>query len=329
MKKRCLAIFLAAAMVIIMGCSSSAEKSADIEQKKQDASKKDGKYTIGCTVYYMTEFVTLMSDGMKEKANQLGCDLVMLDAQQDAQKQITQVENLIAQKVDAIVVAAVDSDAILPAMDMCEKAGIPLVGLNMLFNTDKPYYYVGPNDVLAGELEMQHAIDKIGGKGNIVILEGPIGQSAQLQRLEGNQNVLDKYKGKVDVLAQQTANWSREEALTMVENWLQTFSGKIDAIVAHNDEMALGAIQALEAQNLTGKIVVTGVDAILDGCNAVKDGTMLGTVYQDAGFEGSEAIQKAFDVLEGTVTKKELSYIDMKWITKENVDDLLNTIYKK
>lgn len=330
MKKRCSAIFLAVVMVaaMVMGCSTGTGDSADTASQKQNAPKKNGKYTIGCTVYYMTEFVTLMSDGMKKKADQLGCGLIMLDAQQDAQKQITQVENLIAQKVDAIIVAAVDSDAILPAMDMCKKAGIPLIGVNMLFNTDKPYYYVGPNDVLAGELEMQHAIDKIGGKGNVVILEGPIGQSAQLQRLEGNKKVLDKYKGKVNVLAEQTANWSREEALTMTENWLQTFNGKIDAIVAHNDEMALGAIQALEAQKLTGKIVVTGVDAILDGCNAVKDGSLLGTVYQDAGLEGSDAVERAYDVLEGKVTKKELSYIDMKWITKDNVDDLLNTIYK-
>lgn len=327
MKKRILAVLLVAAMTasMLLGCSSGTEESDKGEKKESEA--KDGDYTIGCTVYYMTEFVTLMVEGMEKRADELGCDLVMLDAQQDAQNQITQIENLIAQKVDVIIVAAVDSDAILPAIEMCDDAGIPLVGVNMLFNTEEPYHYVGPDDVLAGELEMQNAIDEIGGEGNVVILEGPIGQSAQIQRLEGNQNVLDKYEGKINVLADQTANWSREEALTLVENWLETFSGEIDAIVAHNDEMALGAIQALEAAGLTDEIVVTGVDAILDGCNAVKDGTLLGTVYQDAGLEGSEAVQKAYDVLEGKVTEKELSYIDMEWITKDNVDDLLTTIY--
>lgn len=328
MKKRWMAMFLVLAMVgtMLIGCSSGTEESSS-NKKETKKSSGDG-YTVGCTVYYMTEFVTLMTKGMEDKAEELGCDLVMLDAQQDAQNQITQIENLIAQKVDVIVVAAVDSDAILPAIEMCDKAGIPLVGVNMLFNTEEPYHYVGPDDVLAGELEMQNAIDKIGGEGNIVILEGPIGQSAQIQRLEGNQKVLDKYKGKINVLADQTANWSREEALTLVENWLETFSGKIDAIVAHNDEMALGAIQALEAAGLTDKIAVTGVDAILDGCNAVKDGTLLGTVYQDAHLEGSEAVQKAYDVLEGKVTEKKLDYINMEWITKENVDKLLDTVYK-
>lgn len=331
MKKRILAVLLVAGMVagMLLGCSTGTEEKSGGEEKQETSSEKDGGYTIGCTVYYMSEFVTLMVEGMEQRADKLGCDLVMLDAQQDAQNQITQVENLIAQKVDVIIVAAVDSDAILPAIEMCEDAGIPLVGVNMLFNTEEPYHYVGPDDVLAGELEMQNAIDAIGGEGNIVILEGPIGQSAQIQRLEGNQNVLDKYKGKIEVLADQTANWSREEALTLVENWLESFSGQIDAIVAHNDEMALGAIQALEAAGLTDKIVVTGVDAILDGCNAVKDGTLLGTVYQDAELEGSEAVQKAYDVLEGKVTEKELTYIDMKWITKDNVDELLTTVYAK
>lgn len=331
MKKRLLSVLLIAAMVatFVMGCSTGVEEKSDSGETKKAEKNSDGGYTVGCTVYYMTEFVTLMVEGMQDKADELGCDLIMLDAGQDAQNQITQVENLIAQKVDVIIVAAVDSDAILPAIEMCDDAGIPLVGVNMLFNTDEPYHYVGPDDVLAGELEMQHAIDEIGGEGNVVILEGPIGQSAQIQRLEGNENILAEYEGKIEVLAQQTANWSREEALTLVENWLETFSGKIDAIVAHNDEMALGAIQALEAANLTDEIVVTGVDAILDGCNAVKDGSLLGTVYQDAALEGSDAVQKAYDVLEGTVTEKELSYIDMKWITKDNVDELLTTIYAK
>lgn len=311
----------------LMGCGKKAEQSP--ESKDTDANVEqpaaEEKTKIGCTVYYMTEFVTLMTEGIKAEAEEQGADLILLDANNDAQTQISQIENLIAQEVDIILVAAVDADAIVPALEMCEDAGIPLVGVNMLINTDKPYYYAGPNDVEAGELEMQYIIDKIGGKGNVVILEGPIGTSAQLQRMEGNQNILAKYP-EVKVLANQPANWSREEALTITENWLQAFEGEIDGIIAHNDEMALGAIQALEAKEID--IPVSGVDAIKDGCQAIKDGRFDATVFQDAELEGRLGVQVCMDVINGTPPDEYINFIEMKLITQDNVDELLDTIYK-
>lgn len=285
------------------------------------------KITVGSTVYYMTEFITLMVEGMKEEAKDIGIDLIILDADNDASKQLSQVENLIAKKVDVILVAAVDADAIVPALDMAQAAGIPLTGVNMLMNTDRKYYYAGPNDVEAGELEAQYIIDKIGGKGNVVILEGPIGTSAQLQRLEGNMNVLKKNSG-VKILAQKPANWNREEALTLTENWLQTYPGKIDGIIAHNDEMALGAIQALEAKGLKNKIPVAGVDAIKDACQAIKDGRMEATVFQDAALEGRLGVRVAYQVATGAPPAEAINFIKMELITKDNVDKLLTTIYK-
>lgn len=160
--------------------SSEEAETADAKESESaaEASTGDGKYTIGVSIYYYSEFITLMCEGIEEKADELGVDVVILDANNDSANQITQLEDLIAQKVDALLVAAVDSDAIVPALDMAEEAGIPLVGVNMTINTDEEYWYVGPDDVLAGELEAQAAIDKIGGADNVVILEGPIGQSA-------------------------------------------------------------------------------------------------------------------------------------------------------
>ncbi len=340
--KKIIAMLLVLVMVmgLAVGCSAkktdTKEETPKTEDTKSEDTKSedtktadtatDKKLKIGVTVYYMTEFITLMVEGIEEQAEKLGVELVLLDAGNDAQKQITQVENLIAQDVDCVLVAAVDADAVVPAFDLCDAAGIPLIGVNMLINTDKEYYYVGPDDVLAGELEMQAAIDKIGGAGNIVILEGPIGTSAQLDRKQGNENVLAK-NPDIKVLASQPANWDRAEALALTENWLESFDGQINAIVSHNDEMALGAIQALEAAGLSDQIVVTAVDAIKDGCNAVKDGKLLGTVYQDAGLEGREGIQLCYDVLTGNPPADFINFIDMKLITQENVDELLTTIY--
>lgn len=345
MKKtfRLLSLLLAIFMLggIMAGCGPApAEKAADtssaavstqqaVETAIDTAKAADPnkKIKIGCTVYYMSEFVTLMKNGIEAEAKAQNADLVFLDANNDVNKQLSQIENLIAQKVDVLLVAAVDSDAIVPALDMAKTANIPIVGLNMLINTTEEYYYAGPDDVKAGELEMQAAIDKIGGKGNIVILEGPIGSSAQAQRHEGNHNILEKYPD-VKVLAEKTANWSRTEALALTENWLQTFKGQINAVVAHNDEMALGAIQALEAKGLKATTPVTGVDAIKDACVSIKSGVQDMTVFQDAVLEGSLGVQVAAKVARGETVDKKMNLIEMKVINKDNVDELLTTIYK-
>lgn len=340
--KRILSMVLAVVMLAsaTMGCSTGAASSAGNTQgaasEAAGSSEAAGtatstaasgkKIKVGCSVYYYTEFITLMAKGIKREADSEGADVTVLDANNDAQKQISQIENLIAKKVDVILVAAVDADAIVPAIDMCKKANIPLVAVNMLINTKEPYYYVGPNDVQAGEEEMQACIDAIGGKGNIVILQGPIGTSAQLQRSEGNKNVLKKYPS-VKVLAEQPANWDRSQALTMTENWIQAFPNKIDGIVSHNDEMAMGALKATQAKGL--KLPITGVDAIKDGCQSIKNGTpFIATVYQNADLEGSLGVKTAIQVAKGEKPAKEKNYIDMELMTKDNVDKLLTTIYK-
>lgn len=291
------------------------------------SAQAEGKYTIGYTYYYNSEFITLMNQGIEKKAEELGVDVIMLDAENDPSNQITQIENLIAKDVDCLYIAAVDGDAIVPALDMAKEADIPLVAVNMTFKTDEDYYYSGPDDVLAGELEMQSAIDAIGGKGTVCILQGPVGTSAMIDRQEGNDKVLAD-NPDVECLAVQPANWSREEAETMVENWLQAFDD-IDAIVAHNDEMALGAIMAIEGAGLVPgeDIVVTGIDAIEDGCNAVAEGKMLSTVYQDAGLEGSQGLQICYDILEGNAPEQYINLIDMTQFTKDNVQELIDKLY--
>jgi ribose transport system substrate-binding protein/inositol transport system substrate-binding protein len=316
--KRIGKILVAAILCVVLFATGCTKKGADGSVAKK-------KPVIGCTVYYMTEFVTLMVEGIKDEAEKRGLDLILLDALNDPQRQISQIENLIAQKVDAILVANVDSDAIVPAIDLAKRAGIPLVGVNMLINTNEPYYYSGPDDVMAGELSAEYLIKLIGGKGNVVILEGPIGSSAQLQRLEGNRNVLAKYPD-VKVLAQQPANWSRAEALALVENWIEAFP-QLDGIIAHNDEMALGAIQALEAKGIKGRIPVTAVDAIKDACFAIRDGRYEMTVFQDAEWEGRLGVYLTALCIDGTAPMQRTHLIQMHIIDKSNVQELIDKIY--
>jgi ABC-type sugar transport system substrate-binding protein len=313
--------------MLVAGCSNpsvgnTSSDSGQTEAGSGGSAEKKDKLKIGATVYYMTEFITLATEGLKKEAEEQNVELTVLDANNDVAKQISQIENLISQKVDAIIVAAVDSDALAPAVQKAKEAGIPLIGLNMIINSPDVTAYSGPNDVEAGELEMQYVADKLSGKGNIVILEGPIGTSAQLQRREGIHNVLDK-NPEIKVLAEQTANWSRAEALTLMENWLQSFDGQIDAVVAQNDEMALGAIQALESKGLKDKIPVVGVDAIKDACESIKNGVQDATVFQDAEKEARQSVQLAIKAIKGEPIEKD-NLIKMELVTKENVDKYLS-----
>lgn len=311
---------------LLAGCGgNSSSNNGNNAPAASNGNKTDKKLKIGVTVYYMSEFITLAVEGIKKEVADQGAELVLLDASNDVSKQISQVENLISQNVDAIVIAAVDSDSLNGSVAQAKEKGIPVIALNMLINSPDITAYAGPNDVQAGELETQYVMDKIGGKGNVLILEGPIGVSAQQQRKEGIHNVLAQ-NPDVNVLAEKTANWSREEALKLTENWLQAFSGKIDAIIAHNDEMALGAIEALEAKGLKSSIPVVGIDAIKDACLSIEKGLLDATVFQDADKEARLAIKLAVQAARGEAVEK-TNMIEMELVTKDNVNKYLE-IYK-
>lgn len=141
-----------------------------------------------------------------------------------------------------------------------------------------------------------------------------MGQSAQLERSEGINNILAKYPD-IKVLAEKTANWSRSEAMTVMENWLQAFD-KIDAVVGENDEMALGARQAIEAKGLD--IPTIGVDGITDALNAVEKGTLIASIFQDGAGQGSKALEVAVSAAKGNTVDKEY-WIDFEPVTKDNV----------
>lgn len=289
------------------------------------AAKDNSEITIGWSPYWLSEFMTLMNAGVEARAKELGVKLVFADANNDPNKQIGQVENFIAQKVDAMIVAPVDVDAIKPGVDAAKDAGIPFVAANMYVESDNVTAYAGPNDIQAGELAMQYAVDQLGGKGNVIILEGADGYSASADRRDGIHNILDK-NADIKVLEEKTAEWSREQATSMVENYIQNYGDQIGAVVCHNDEMAMGAIQALESAGMTGKVVVTAVDAIKDACVAIKDGKMSATVYQDAGEEGALAVDIAVALAKGEKVEKD-NLIEMIVVDKTNVDKYLE-MYK-
>ncbi len=319
--KRLVAMLVAVIMLIsFAACSSDTGKNSSDETKSSGTSTQadkptDKKLVVGMTLYSLkNEFTVRLSNAAKKKAAELGVELKIYDGNYDPNTQINQVETMISDGVNAIILNPQDAKACAVAVDKAAAANIPVIGVNTRVDSEKLTSYVGSKDVYAGELEMQAVADKLGGKGNIVILDGPLGQSAQLERSEGIQNVLKKYPD-IKVLAEKTANWSRSEAMTVMENWLQAFD-KIDAVVAENDEMALGARKAIEAKKLD--IPTIGVDGITDALDAVEKGTLIASIFQDGAGQGSKALEIAVAKAKGENVDKEY-WIDFEPVTKNNV----------
>lgn len=318
MKKKVISLLLCAAMAatMAMGCGA-ADKEAKKESKASSSSDGEKKLKLGITLYSLkNEFTVRIANAAEKKADELGAELVVYDGNYDPSTQISQIETMISDGCDGIILNPQDAEACSPCVDKAVEAGIPIVGVNTRVQNDKLTSYVGSQDVTAGEMEMQNIADLIGGKGKIVILEGPMGQSAQIERREGIQNILDKYPD-IEVLAEKTANWSRSEGMTVMENWLQAFD-QIDAIVAENDEMALGAKEAAKAANKD--IPAIGVDGITDALNAVDSGDLVASIFQDGAGQGSKAVEVLIDAINGKDVEENY-WIDFEEVNKDNVSD--------
>jgi ribose transport system substrate-binding protein len=282
-----------------------------------DTESKSGKTRVGVTVYDMSSFITAGKEGMEAYAKANNIELVWNSANNDVSTQASQVDSLINQGVDAIIVVPVQADSLGPQVASAKSKNIPLLAVNAALDTPDLAGNVQPDDVAAGAQEMQMMADRLGGKGNIVVLQGPLGQSGELDRTKGIQQVLDKNPG-IKVLAKDTANWKRDEAVNKMKNWISGFGPQIDAVVSENDDMGLGALQALKESGRTG-VPIVGIDGIEDGLNAVKSGEFIGTSLQN----GTVELSAGLAVANGLAKKEQVNtkpvYV-MPAITKDNVD---------
>lgn len=275
--------------------------------------------TIGVSFQGLSdEYIVRLSDAFKAEAEKAGVNIQIADGQMNAEKQVGQVENFIAQEVDVIVLNPISADGCAPAVSAAKEAGIPIITLiSTTSNQDEADTYVGSDAVESGEIQGEMVVEDLEGKGNIVVMYGQMGHDAQIGRYEGLNNVIEGTD--IDIIAEQTANWSREEGMSLMENWLS--AGKeIDAVVAQNDAMALGALMAIEEEGLTGKIKVYGIDAQGEALNAVESGTMAGTVFQNAEKQGSECVNVAIKAAKGEKLEKNY-YIPYEGVRADNVAD--------
>lgn len=284
-------------------------------------SQKSDKVKIGVTLMdFSTEFGIGLKDYMTAKADAMGdVELTVVDAGGDAAKQLQQVETFISQKVDAIIMQPQEQEACSPAIDKAKAAGIPIINCNSLTITE-PDAYVGSNDSESAEIAMTYIAEQLGGKGNVLMMHGHPGQTAEVKRTEGAMDILAQ-NPDMTLLDEQTADWDRAEAMTLMENWIQAYGDQINAVFCQNDEMALGALNALVQAGKKDNVLVVGVDAIDDALQSVKDGKMDATVYQDKG-QAEGAIEAAYKLAKGESVEKEI-LIPFILVTTENVDEYL------
>lgn len=296
---------------------------AKADEIKEVEPVREGKQiVIGTSLLdFKNEFIMNLRDAMEERAEKLGVKLIMSDGQNSAEKQISQIENFIAKKVDVIIINPTSFDNCKSAVEAANKANIPILTVNTLVaNQDKCATFVGSDAVESGMLQMEYAARLLSGKGNIVILHGQNGHDAEIGRRKGSQDILDKYKD-IKVLYEQSGNWTRVEGMAIMENLLES-DKQIDAVLSQNDEMALGAIKALEDAGKLNKTLVFGIDAIPEALEAMEDGKMAGTVFQDATGQGAGAVDAAVRIARGGEVEAKI-FIPYVLVTKENLNDYL------
>jgi len=285
-------------------------------------SSSNGRLRIGVSVYDMSSFITAGKAGIEAYAKANNVDILWNSANLDVSTQANQVDQFVNAGVDAIIVVPVQADSLAPQVASAKAKKIPFLAVNAGLNSPDLAGTVLPDDVKAGEQEMQMMVDKLGGKGNIVVLQGPLGQSGELDRTKGIQNILAKHPD-MKILAKDTANWKRDEAVNKMKNWISSFGGKIDGVVAENDDMGLGALQATREAKV--KLPIVGVDGIEDGLKAVKSGDFIGTNLQHGTVELAAGVAVAAKIARGEKVDTKPVYL-MPEVTTKNVDTYMQHV---
>ncbi|MBD8195094.1 sugar ABC transporter substrate-binding protein [Pseudomonas fluorescens] len=287
------------------------------------ASAADLKIGVSMSAFDDT-FLTYLREDMDKQAKSYpkgdGVQLQFEDARADVVKQLSQVENFISQKVDAIIVNPVDTASTANIIKAATAAKIPLVFVNR--RPDSPTLAPGvaavvSDDVEAGKLQMQYIAEKLGGKGNVVILLGDLANNSTTNRTKGVKEVLTKYPG-IKIEQEQTGIWLRDRGMTLVNDWL-TQGRDFDAVLANNDEMAIGASMALKSAGKKG-VLIAGVDGTPDGLNAITKGDMTVSAFQDAKGQADKSVETARKMAKNEPIEQNV-VIPFQLITPDNVKD--------
>lgn len=285
------------------------------------------KQTIAlCIAQTTNEFQSRIVDAIMKYAEKNGLtekyDLTLFDSNFDTAKQLQQVENAINNNVAGVIMIPVDMEGSVVAVEAAIAAKVPIVGCNSDI-TDNSLFscYVGSDTVESGRIEMAALAKAMEGKGKLVELQGNFGESPQILRHQGIEEILSDYPD-IEIVASDTGNWSRDTAKTKMENWISTgIMDDVKAVVCHNDAMAVGCMMALEEAGMK-HILIAGIDANADMLGYLKEGRVAVTVFQNATGQGEGAIKALAAIIEGEDYPK-FDWIPYELVTVETADSYL------
>lgn len=271
----------------------------------------NGKIGLSISTQNNPFFVSL-AEGAKAAADKAGVELTIVDAGDDATKQVSDIEDLVSKQVSVIIVNPVDSDAVSGAVQTAINQGVKVISVDRVVNDVEIDCQIASDNVAGAEMATQYIVDKLGEGVNVAELQGITGASAAIDRGKGFHNIAD---AKLVVKASQSANFDRTEGMSVMENILQA-NADIQAVFAANDEMALGAVEAISG---AGKnIIVVGFDATDDAIASIKEGKMAATIAQQPELIGATAIENALLLIKGETIPKSIP-VEVELITQENV----------
>ncbi len=292
----------------VTGCNAITIDGEEDSSSTATSGEIVGKGSIGFSVSTLNNpFFVSLSEGAKEKAEEEGVELIVVDAGDESAKQASDIEDLISKNISVLIVNPVDSDAVAPAVKDAVAKGIKVISVDRVVNGVDVDCSIASDNVAGAEAVTEYLVSLIGEGAKVAEIEGVSGASATIDRGAGFHNIADD---QLDVVSSQTANFNRSEGMTVMENMLQA-DPNIKAVFAHNDEMALGAVEAIGSRD----IIVVGFDATDDAQTAIKEGKMAATVAQKPDLMGATAVETALKILKGETVEKEIP-VEVELITE-------------
>lgn len=314
MKKAVALLLVIFMMVGFAGCSNGGAAEAPTQEA-------DDVIRIGLSMNTLNNpFFVDVVEGAKKAAEERGVELIVTDAQNQPSKQLEDVENMLQKKLDLVILDPSDSDAIIAVVESANEMNVPVLTIDRKSNGGDVIAHIGFDAILSGNIAGQYLADQLDGQGKIVEIMGIMGTNVAQDRSKGFNQIMAATDG-FEIVAQQAADFDRAKAMEVMENILQA-NPEIDGVYAANDEMALGALEAIEAAGRLDEITLIGCDAIDPALEKIREGKQEATIAEPPFFLGKNAVFTALEVLAGTEVEADV-ILDSNLVTSENVDTIV------